>query len=587
LIGEHYFGGFDVNWILSHAYTKNDSPFDFYMRFYEYKSADSGMRDISDPDSLRLPGKNLISYAFNNFDRSAVERTYFYQNDNDDRNLVGSLDLTRNYRLSSALAGFLKVGYKFRGKTRHRNSSQWIGPYWLRTSLPNIMLEDGTIVPKDWSQTSWPGGYDGLIGDYLGGAPYLQRDIADDYLLYPLFNEDLVREWYNANRTGISTNGQQHEYVELLIGNRDRYRVEEQINAAYLMTKLNFGQFASIIAGVRYEDEHNTYKAKYVPRITGFLESQNGVITDTTTVFEKGEWLPNFHLRLKPMQWWDIRLAATRTLARPDFQMRLPALYVNNQDQEIQQRDPFLKNAKAWNYDASMSLYTSRYGLLTVSGFRKKVDDIFYWLNDIVVLTTALADSLGLPPEYGPYPQYSLDKPVNTDDSKVWGWEVDLQTNLSFLPGLFQNIVFNANYTKIESETTYPRFRLEQPPGFPPRPPVPVFYQTIREMEGQVDHIGNIAIGYDQGGFSGRLSVYFQGSYLDAISTFERLDQYRKSFQRWDISLKQQILRNVVLFMNINNLTNTVEGSRLRFNNLDMGGIRNGMTVDMGLRVTL
>jgi hypothetical protein len=39
--------------------------------------------------------------------------------------------------------------------------------------------------------------------------------------------------------------------------------------------------------------------------------------------------------------------------------------------------------------------------------------------------------------------------------------------------------------------------------------------------------------------------------------------------------------------MNINNLTNTVEGSRLRFNNLDMGGIRNGMTVDMGLRVTL
>jgi TonB-dependent receptor len=287
------------------------------------------------------------------------------------------------------------------------------------------------------------------------------------------------------------------------------------------------------------------------------------------------------------MQWWDIRLAATRTLARPDFQMRLPALYVNNQDQEIQQRDPFLKNAKAWNYDASMSLYTSRYGLLTVSGFRKKVDDIFYWLNDIVVLTTALADSLGLPPEYGPYPQYSLDKPVNTDDSKVWGWEVDLQTNLSFLPGLFQNIVFNANYTKIESETTYPRFRLEQPPGFPPRPPVPVFYQTIREMEGQVDHIGNIAIGYDQGGFSGRLSVYFQGSYLDAISTFERLDQYRKSFQRWDISLKQQILRNVVLFLNINNLTNTVEGSRLRFNNLDMGGIRNGMTVDMGLRVTL
>ena len=587
LIGENHFKSLKIDWALAHAYTERETPFDHYMRFYENRTTFSGMRTIGSIDTLKMPGKYLVPYAFNNFDVSTVDRAFFYKSSNDERHYVGKIDLEQPYNLGTKLAGIIKFGYKYRGKVRHRDYDEWMGAYWLRQPYTHYFDENGNIVEKNWASSSWLNGGSNRLTDFLGPKPYQSHDFYEDYTLYPVISSDLVREWYNFNKNGTPPSGHMNEYVYQLSSVRDKYTIEENIHAAYVMTKLNISQFVTFIAGVRYESEHNDYTAKFAPQIKGFLESQTGEVTDTTAVYTKEFWLPNYHLKIKPFKWWDIRLAATKTLSRPDYQMRLPALYISRQDQEIEARNPNLNPAVAWNYDANMSFYSTDWGLLTVSGFYKDIDDIFYWLNDIKIMSSPQADSIGLPVEkYGPFNQYTVDMPVNTQDTRVWGYELEVQTHLWFAPGILKNVVVNANYSRIWSETNYPRFELIQVPGFPPKPPIPHYFLTQRALTGQTDYIGNVAVGYDQAGFSGRLSVYFQGPYLDFVSQTERLDQYRKSFSRWDISLKQRITQNITVFLNLNNITDVLEGNYYLYRELDMGGHRNGMTGDLGLRFT-
>lgn len=95
-------------------------------------------------------------------------------------------------------------------------------------------------------------------------------------------------------------------------------------------------------------------------------------------------------------------------------------------------------------------------------------------------------------------------------------------------------------------------------------------------------------MGYDQNGFSGRLSIYFQGPFLTSISqTGQEWDQYQKSFKRLDLSLKQELTNQISVFLNLNNLTNSVEGTYHSFRHLDNGGSINGITGDLGIRLTL
>ena len=589
LIGENHFNALKIDWALSHAYTENEKPFDHSMRFTESKSSTSGMKNITEPWVLKQTGQYLIPYAWNNFESAAADRFYFYRDANDERNFDVKIDFEYPIRITDAFAGIVKAGYKFRGKTRHRTSFEQSTLYYLNGFYNYEYNDEGNVVPKDWASSSWPDGYHSLMTDYLVGGPnYPTRTINNDYFLNPLLDENLVREWYAFNKSGTDEAGTKKEYFEELEDIRNKYMVKENVHGTYAMVKLNAGQLVTLIAGVRYEYEDNKYQAMFAPVIVGDFQAQTAIgLKDTVSNFNKEYWLPNVHLKVKPYEWLDLRFAATKSISRPDFAMRLPQLYINNQDQAITSGNPNLESAVSWNYDASISLYASKYGLLTVSGYRKNIDNVFYWLNNIKIMSSDQARELNLPVDkYGPFNQYEADIPVNTNGTKVWGFEIDLQTHLSFLPGALQNIVVSANLSKIWSKTKYPRFRIETTSTFPPRSFVS-YYQTEAELSGQTDYTANIVVGYDYMGFSGRISGYFQGKYLASISNLESQDVYQKPFSRWDIALKQMVLENVSVFLNINNFTNVIEGSESLFGTLDNGGYLFGIIAEFGVQLTL
>lgn len=588
LVGENHLSSLKINWAFAHAYSEAKTPFDHTMRFYESKSTTSGMQNIDDTHVLKLPGKNLIGYAFNAFDKATLDRGFFHTESNNERNYDAKIDLEYPFEISSSFAGIIKAGYKFREKTRNRNYNEKESIYYLRGIYDYYRDDNGNIVEKDWTNSYWPNHPKALLTDYLAGPPYNTRSIDGGYLLNPLIDEERIRSWYEFNKYGINETGKSNEYYNQLVSVRNIYSVTENVQGSYSMIKLNAGQILTLIGGIRYEIENNDYTGKFAPRILGEFEGQAGNVKDTTSNFKKEYWLPNAHLKISPLDWLDLRFAVSKSISRPDYLMRMPSLYINNQTQEITSGNPYLKPAISWNYDANISFYVTQYGLLTLSGFSKNINNIFYWLNDIKLLTDNDAIEQGLPlSEYGPFRQYSLDKPVNTDNTKVWGFEVDLQSHLSFLPGLLQNIVVSANYSIIMSETIYPRFKLVQPTGFPPKPPIATYFYTKRELNGQTDYTANLTVGYDYKDFSARVSGYFQGPYLAYISNLENQDQYQKAFSRWDLAIKQVITENITVFGNVNNFTNTIEGGYLSFKNLDIGGYLYGISADLGIQLNL
>jgi TonB-dependent receptor len=370
------------------------------------------------------------------------------------------------------------------------------------------------------------------------------------------------------------------------------------------MNTFNLGTFATLIAGVRVEQETNDYNSVYsTAALSGFPVT--GSFIDTTAKHSETSWLPNFHLTLRPTDFMNVRFAAYRALARPDFNMRLNKLVarITNPRNIVTAGNPELKNAKAWNFEVNTSVFGNEIGLFTVSAFYRTIDDMFHVVSNIPMDykhgVGSVLDTLGITWTM-PFPSnspMSLTYATNSDKpTKVWGFEVEHQANLSFLPGLLSNIVLSYNLSIIRSETFVLSFRTDTSytfiPGIGniPRYSYPLTEQK-QKLEGQPELFGNVALGYDLGGFSGRVSVFFQGEYNRSYSASRRSDPVVQNFSRWDLSLKQRLTENISVYLNLNNFTSVEEQvyTANRDPNANWETLtsnqRYGLTGDLGVRV--
>lgn len=593
LSGEHFLGKIKANWGASHALSLGELPYQTEFNFVEGGSVGAGMDNIPN-ELLKGPGELLIPYAFNNFRMAYLNTSFFQTSENRDRDLTAHLDLERAVILSDNINITFKAGGKYRQKERTNDVERFRAPYWVALPKNYSKLEDGSIVPADYSGTSFAdlalvGGANISMVNFLKENPQSRQLYDGKYDLNPFIDKDLAREWYDTHKNGISADGSLEEYNPYSTEIQQIYDITERITSGYAMATIDLGRMFRVIGGVRIEKEDNDYTSKFAPDIADFFSFDANQVGDTSATYTSTHILPNVHLRFKPVDWWDLRLAATKTLARPDFSMRLPTVVVKRtQGSVIDRGRPDLKNTEAWNYDVISSFYTSKYGLLTIGGFYKKLDNIFYMLNGVKILNKDMQASLNLPEGHGSYVGLNLNEPINTNGTEVYGTEVDLQANLKFLPGFLGNFVLRGNYSYIKSVTYIPRYRIDQDKTvFPPKQ-TPVFYDSEDRLEGQPSNFGNVAIGYDKGGFSGRLSVFFQGDYLTSVSATGLNDTYQKGYSKWDLALKQEILKGLMeIMLNVTNLTNIQEGTYWNYKGLDNGSTQYGMLVDLGIRINL
>ena len=114
-----------------------------------------------------------------------------------------------------------------------------------------------------------------------------------------------------------------------------------------------------------------------------------------------------------------------------------------------------------------------------------------------------------------------------------------LQSRLSFLPAPLDGLGFFGNYTFTDSEAVFPDREGES-----------------ASLPGQSRHVGNLALSYEKGGFSGRVALNFHGKYISEVGDEAAEDVFYDDRVQLDLAASHRIARGLRLFLEVNNLTN-------------------------------
>ena len=349
------------------------------------------------------------------------------------------------------------------------------------------------------------------------------------------------------------------------------------------MVDLKLGSRINFITGGRYEKNITTYTSTQgYAGISSWMEySSNRVTHSRINEF----WLPNYMLRIRPTDWFDIRFAQTHTLSRPNYTQILPFWYVR--PTSVSWKNADLKVARSLNNDLYFSVNQQHIGLLTLGVFTKRIKDLIFSVGKKLIID---------PEEYG------LDEDVkkrfiygvtmnNPFAVEMRGMEVDWQTRFWYLPGFLNGFVLNMNYTYIQSKAQYPRTEIVTTYYFEPSfraemTNVDTFY-TDRMID-QPNNIANTAIGYDRKGFSARLSMLHISQVFQRTDFWKELRQSTDDYTRWDLSVKQDLpWYGLQIYGNINNITGSVDRNLVRGKGFPSSEQHYGRTADIGLRLRL
>lgn len=564
------FNYLETDFSASYSVSQNDRPLNESFSFREVGAFNSN--DESDYETI-------IAAAKNRLDQTWLNVAYLDDNYVKDANSSVELNLKAPFKINNNISGYLKFGGKLRTLDRQSDINRlWTGSFVGRSIIRNNEHDPNWVINEDngWIMM------ENFLGDYY--ATDFMKNFDDVYYLGPgegingpgldyeilrKFREDYIDYYDDDPRIDVSD-----------------YTAGENVTSAYGMYELNIYDKIILLGGLRYEYTKNNYKSIYgSPQVDedGEVINVSGLV-DTIGNKKEGQLLPQFQLKYKALQWADIRLAATKSLSRPNFFSLVPWERVDHFASTVERGNPELDQMSAWNYDAIVSFY-GKFGLFTMGGFYKELEKIDYTITKRIIDKDLVTNG------------YDLTMPINAEKtSTIKGIEFDLQTNLKFLPSPFDGIVLSANYTLIKSLTYFPYVLVETEPVFPYATTVIDTFRT-GPMPGQVDDVLNLSIGYEKKGFSFRLSMVYQsyslavnedanvGSLAHSVGINEDLDNYTEASIRWDLSVKQKINKNFSVYLNVNNISNTPEKTYLA-GSVEKLYTRNfvyGTTADLGL----
>jgi TonB-dependent receptor len=565
LNGEHHLLGMDVDWVLSryHAQTNNDYQFD--MEYVEDGNPYKSTLVDADINTWAAAAKNDLDVIY-------LGNAYFRPDTTLQTDHAANLNIKIPFGIGKKLSGFLKFGGKFTETDRERNSfAEGQHFYYMGGSYVSNAraLYPGNLELNSKGRIS--------VRNFITSATDLKKIVNGDYELFPLFNKEKLNTWYDAQQSTF-----RFDRGSL----SDQYDLIERVSAGYVMAKLNYGQFLTVIPGIRYEHSDNNYNAVW--STVNEVYGAQGIAKDANSSQNYERWFPHLHLKVKPLSWFDVRLSANKTLARPDFYWVAPWTRMQPGTTRIDRGNPALKPSISWNYDLSTSFYSNTLGLFTVGGFYKQMQDIFYRKLSRVVDAKEIA-FLSIP---GGNSGWEMNTFVNSDQAKVWGFEVDLQTQLglvTFLPQFLKGVVFNANYAHIWSETYFPFNKYQQKYDYSSWPPKVTIEYTEWErkgtMPGQAKDIFNVSLGYDYKGLSTRLSILYQGASRSSVGQIAEQDTWNDDFWRWDASVKYRITDLLSVNVNLVNISGQPDRTFYGDTNYPTDRYYYGMTGSAGIQL--
>ncbi len=521
---------------------------------------------------------------------------------------------------SNDVSAIFKAGGKFARSTRLNDLTE----YYKRTGDGDMYDSVSNFIPGYTLKAPENPLYFYMIqnngykrGDYFLNGTYPMNYVMDvgqmDQLL-PL----AVRGWPKA--------------VEPHLENSTRFDFNgaEIYTAGYLMGTFNIGSRLTIMGGARFEHYNMNYHAHfdYVTHAVDGLALVLDTLAATRAYVDSmslaktnrndDNLLPNLQLRYKVTDWFDVRLAYTNTLVRPDYNAIMPNILVDPTNVG-EAGNPRLKPTNSKNYDVGLSFYNNEIGLLTVDGFYKHMDNVFFfagspgiYYKDLHYYNVAFPDSaiwvdLGrLTPSVsgkGLNPTYTIQTYLNNPyPAHVYGLELDWQTRFWYLPQPFSFLVLDVNYTHVWSNMDYQQVVQMDSTYKDSRGHTQYVYWTENtyrkgRLPNQSNDVLNFSVGADYEGFSGRISFNLQSNVITSVSpSTPEGDQFTGNIYRWDIAIRQRLpIEGLSLGLNVENLTHQPIYTYQKFPRVDGGPVLENLVgtiyapryLEVNLRYTL
>ena len=349
------------------------------------------------------------------------------------------------------------------------------------------------------------------ITDYIETGFDLPPYLDGRYNLEPYVKQSAVENIPNQFPVTIARNFARDAEV---------FEGTEKMIAGFAMAEIYVGSKFFLLPGFRFEQTN----ADYTGRLVNF--GPTGAYISTTPVSSSSKFgvpLPGLHARYTIDENTNIRAAVTRSLARPNYYELVPYRAQNDSDRTLTLGNPDLNPTKSWNLDFLAEHYFTSVGVVSAGFFYKDMKDYIFTFTRQDTINGA---------------QYQFTQPLNGDDATVRGVEVAIQNQLTFLPSPLNGLGVYANYTYTDSKAAIPA------------------RAGKNRLPGQSKNVGNVAVSYEKGGFTGRVSMNFHGSYIDLVGATAILDRIYDKHNQLDVTLNQKLTKNVRLYANGVNLNN-------------------------------
>jgi len=302
------------------------------------------------------------------------------------------------------------------------------------------------------------------------------------------------------------------ESEEVAINPDNDWLAEEQSYAAYLQAKSHF-ELGSVgldlFAGVRVVKTDSTTHGTSRVRFDGVETLEPRTVSNSYV-----DVLPNISVRAMLTDKLQLRAGFTQTVTKPNFGDLNPALNIDqvvrggvtnpNAPPELVDEvdaygsggNPDLKSLTSDNYDISLEYYFADTGYASAAVFYRDLWGFTNWFQRDIET-----------PDYG---TVRLNRPENTGEGRIKGWELNVSTFLDFasMPEWLHSFGFSANVTRLEGENRLPNYD-------PDTRDFDGTFGDFAPIPGLSKYTYNAAVFYERDKFSSRLSYNRRESWVN------------------------------------------------------------------------
>lgn len=281
----------------------------------------------------------------------------------------------------------------------------------------------------------------------------------------------------------------------------DNYLADHNIYASYLMLDLPITTKWQVMTGVRLESSDQTVTT-YDP----FAASRKEIEANLETF----DWLPGLNVTYRLTERMNLRLAASRTITRPDFRELAPFEFTDFVGGRTILGNPDLERTQINNFDFRWETFPQIGGILAVSAFYKRFQK---------------------PIEQIVQPQAEVRITYeNAEGANNYGLELEARQNLGVLTEALRKFSINTNAALISSQVVLPE-------------DVGIQTSSERPLQGQCPYIVNVSVGFEDPnwGISSAIAYNIFGRRLSEVGNHGVPDVYEQPRGQLDVSFSRTV----------------------------------------------